>query len=40
MMEKMAAGGGLEIVSNVLRVTCNGRMPTPLEIAEGTIGGG
>lgn len=40
MMRKMAAGGGIEIVSNVLELQCNGDMPTPMELAQATFGGG
>lgn len=39
MMEKMAAGGGLEVVSNTLELRCNAPMPTPLELAKGTLAG-
>lgn len=40
MMRKMSAGGGIEVVSNVLELQCNGAMPTPLELAQATFGGG
>jgi hypothetical protein len=40
MMRNMAAGGGVEIVSNVGDMQCNVPVPDPMTVAQGTFGGG
>ena len=40
MMKTMAAGGGMEVVSNIVELKCNVPMPSPQEMAEAMFGGG
>lgn len=40
MMRSMAAGGGVEIVSNLKSMKCNVPVPDPMALASGTFGGG
>lgn len=40
MMRNMAAGGGIEIVSNVQDMQCNVPVPNPVTLAQRTLGGG
>jgi hypothetical protein len=40
MMKTMAAGGGMEVVSNVVELKCNVPMPSAQEMAQAMFGGG
>jgi hypothetical protein len=40
MMRKMAAGGGIEVVSNVRDMRCNVPVPNPMTLARSPFGGG
>lgn len=40
MMKTMAAGGGMEVVSNIVELKCNVPMPSPQDMAQAMFGGG
>jgi hypothetical protein len=40
MMKTMSAGGGMEVVSNVVELKCNVPMPSPQAMAQAMLGGG
>jgi len=40
MMKTMSAGGGMEVVSNVVELKCNVPMPSPQAMAQAMFGGG